>query len=155
MFNYTHEHRLRTRNARANKGLKAFTNFWLTLEHIYKFCFVCGNLIPKMFDNTAIQPFGKKSDWVHKSCFDTFITFDDAKARLDEKSRLICHVEDGFSDSPTRVCRERVMNTEFTIVNHIDLFHPYIIVPFTKPIPNLRSMYFLKPTGKQFKRVIA
>ena len=87
--NYTHDHRLRVRISRANKGLKGFVNFWRTFEHVYKFCFVCGNLIPKLFDSTMIQPFGKKSDCVHKSCFETFITFDDAKARLDEKSRLI------------------------------------------------------------------
>ena len=150
-FNYTHDHRLLVRNARAKKAIKAFYNFWITIQFEYKFCFVCGNMIPKLFNNTALQPFGSKKDWVHKQCFDRFITFGDAKTRLDENSRLICHIHHAFDTSPSNVCRERVENNKDAMNIHIKEEHQSIL-EFHYSFELMRKLYFLKPNGRNFTR---
>lgn len=152
MSRFTHELRLKKRIADANRGAKGFACFWDTLEFIYVFCFVCGNHIPKLEHSNALQPFGKNRDWVHKSCYESYIRFEDANTKLSPVSRLICHVEPAFSDVPTRVCRERVFNTESSVKEHLASYHPH---EFTRELSleYLRSSYFLKPTGKLFPKV--
>ncbi len=164
---------------------KFFNIFWqVILDRNPTFCFLCGKYIPP-FERVAdfVKKPYKNGDNCHQSCWKETMEIEDITKRINELSRLICHLDLGWGVHP-KVCRMRVKNSPKTIADHLIVHHNWKSVPelvqreinekkftkkdyFKKLVENpeewfidnqliwsdFRNLHFLKPNGKQFPKV--
>ena len=129
----THQVRLNKRMKLARLAEKFFNIFWqVVLDRNPTFCFLCGKYIPP-FERVAdfIKKPYKNGDNCHQSCWKETMEIEDITKRMNDFSRLICHMDLGWGVQPN-VCRTRVRNNPESIMIHLIDHHDWKLIPELK-----------------------
>jgi len=129
------------------KLIQNWIAFWdVATDYNPKWCFVSGRYIPPRYrGDTAVKPF-KNGEWCYKYDYDRYLDYTVMEQRLSENSKLIC-IWDRSDVVKPNVLRPKCLNNKKGILS----------LPFDYPLnldwKQIRSMYFLKPSGKPFPRL--
>ena len=110
-----------------------FELFWqIILDTDPTFCFLCGKYIaPYLRTQSVIKKPYKKGDVCHESCWKEMMQMEDITKRVNEFSRLICHMDLGWGVD-SKVCRMRVRNNAESIMIHLIDHHDWKLIPELK-----------------------
>jgi hypothetical protein len=136
------------------KLIPKWLEFWdVATDMDPQWCFVSGRYIPPRFRGTsAFQPF-KNGEWCFRYEYDKYLSHDVVTPRLSEYSELICIATHPENVRPFTV-RPRVKNNESDILKHIRNNPEDILVEHTIGWKVIRQIYFLKPNGKPFPKIL-
>lgn len=116
-----------------------FELFWqIILDTDPTFCFLCGKYIaPYLRTQSVIKKPYKKGDVCHESCWKEMMEMEDITKRVNEFSRLICHMDLGWGVN-SKVCRMRVRNNAESIMIHLIDHHGWKLIP-ELPLEKIKS----------------